>query len=699
MIEIANPGTSSADVEVYVAGASKGSYSIPAGGAAEASFPGLMDGPVKVTSTNGTPVVASMWTIWRNSFNQSMGVSTNSLSGDYYFPYYDQSSHTGQTEWVFALNPNPSSIYCEVSIAGNLKWSGTIASDGKVFPMFPGDSGGPVEVRSWTDSSKTSPAPVFTTERILTSPDNFEEHPGTSVSSLSDTYYLSRFDNHYPGLVSQLQIANASDQAANVSVYMGTDTVPAATLSLAAHSASEPSITTTPPFEKGPVRIVSQGGQVLIAGEEYIVKEPTNHYFTWYDTTFGHTWLLMAQPRGTGSGSYDMNIPSMPDIQNQTVADSSTVPRIFNNKLGGPVKISSDNPLGLVSERSLFGNSFEEVWSTSYDQLDSHYYWPVYMNQGLMTTWMLVSNPVENGETVHVHLIIETYPSHITADKDLAPGETWTPKYDNSNGAPADVQAYRVGGSPSNQADARKVIASERTLRDGAFNEMPGIPASKLSSHYLWTWYDSVNSLDSVFYGNPSYTDGVWVQIKLAGNPVMAPKYLPPRAVTAWRDTTSSMMNGPLEIFGCADQNCATPSTNLIASQASLYGPAYEETAGTPVSDIKPTANWTWYDDRQAAGSRNWILVANPNNSMIYYRIEIGGSVPAGYIGYPAMGTLGVGQRVTPRFPEIMTGPVQAKGCYVAFNPDGSCSSPADVFASQRVVWNGYFNEVVGKGM
>ena len=720
MIEIANPGVGSADVDVYVAGAYKGSYSIAAGGTAEASFPRLMDGPVKVTSTNRTPVVASMWTIWRNSFNQSMGVPTDSLSDDYYFPNYDQSSLSGQSEWIFMVNPNPSSsIYYEISMGGNLLGAGSISAGNTSSTTFPGNSGGPVEVRAWTDSSKTTPAIVFTTERLVTSNMDFEEFTGTPASTLSNTYYLSRFDNHSPGPVSQLKVANTSNQAADVSVYLGTDTAPAATLSLAAHSAGTPPVSTTPPFEKGPVRIVSQGGQVIIAGEDYTVKTPTNHYFTWYDTTFGYTWLLMAQPQGTGSGSYDMYKQETPfDINNQdqVVADGSTVPRIFYNQLGGPVRVSTDNPSGLVSERSLYNDrSFEEIWSTPYDDLDSRYYWPLSMyDPGNVTMWVLVANPKQNNEDVDVNL---SYLAFSTNNNPPTPvqlptttisaGSSWTPSL-GSNGEYVQVKAYRHGGSPDNPADARKVIASERLLFNGSFNEMPGIAASTLKDTYMWPWFDDENSIDWINVGNPNTNQliyaGIWV-----GNSFKGTFQVPPGLTNLWPNPYSAppIMDGPVEVQGCfvpfdISGLCSGPAP-IFASQTVFFGPSYEETAGTSLDDLKPTSNWTWYDEI-TPDSTNWVLVSNPNQTTgIYYEISIAGSLdptnPSDRYYASSHGYLRPRQRVTPQFPGIMAGPVQVKGCYVPFAADGSCSSPAPVLASQRVVWNGYFNEVVGKGM
>lgn len=49
-----------------------------------------------------------------------------------------------------------------------------------------------------------------------------------------------------------------------------------------------------------------------------------------------------------------------------------------------------------------------------------------------------------------------------------------------------------------------------------------------------------------------------------------------------------------------------------------------------------------------------------------------------------------------------MGGPVEVESWLSEIDPNTGKqkkAEPAPVFASQRVLWNGYFNEIVGKGL
>ncbi len=106
-------------------------------------------------------------------------------------------------------------------------------------------------------------------------------------------------------------------------------------------------------------------------------------------------------------------------------------------------------------------------------------------------------------------------------------------------------------------------------------------------------------------------------------------------------------------------------------------GSAFNEVPGIPASSLSDDYLWTWYDNADP-GSTNWVLIANPGTVPVTYQIKIAGkNVPRG------SGTIPAGGRVTPTFPGLMAGPVEV-------------TASDNVMASQRVTWNGYFNEVLG---
>ncbi len=76
-------------------------------------------------------------------------------------------------------------------------------------------------------------------------------------------------------------------------------------------------------------------------------------------------------------------------------------------------------------------------------------------------------------------------------------------------------------------------------------------------------------------------------------------------------------------------------------------------------------------------GMTNWVLVANPGGGPLTATIKVGGSTLGTY-------SIAPGRNVTPTFPGKIGGPV-------------AVSATANVIASQRVLYNGYFNEVLGQ--
>lgn len=429
---------------------------------------------------------------------------------------------------------------------------------------------------------------------------------------------------------------------------------------------------------------------------------PSNYYFPWYDTKGGKTWVLVSQP-STGSRAVDnyfdvylrsadsltMNLMTPSTVN---VLPGNTNYQYFSGNRSGPVNVATGKP-ALVSERSLFGNSFEEIWSKSYEELSSHYWWPVYDSKTAgMKNWVLVANPVENAEPVKVRLCIHNVGCY---ENTLAAGEYWTPIYPGVSGGPVEVTAWSASGNPANPSDARKVIASQRVLYNGAFNEMPGMANSELDSFYLWTWYDdySPGASNWVVLSNPHlYPIFGVVMIGNLNNlddadpnndPYIYYDWIPERQNLAVR---ADIMGGPVFAMACTDINCNS-FESFAASQRILWGPSFSEIAGSTEAEASYSQFcWTWYDQK-SFGSVNWVLMSNPSDYPIYAEVKIKGQKVW-------QGTIPSYENRTPTFPGRMDGPVEVEAWTSV-----SKAYPAPVFASQRVLWNGYFNEIVGKGL
>jgi len=410
-----------------------------------------------------------------------------------------------------------------------------------------------------------------------------------------------------------------------------------------------------------------------------------DYYWTWYDGFSMQDWVLMANPTGaTGSLKFYLSIGGLPQGFNSIggltpgeVPVGQTLATQAGHVADGPVKLTSlGGSKAVVSQRSLMGNSFEEVLGADENKLSDHFWWTWYdqLSPG-MTNWVLVANP-STADTVHavIKFTNQANGSVVTSESDIAPGKEWAPTFPGKMGGPVEVKAYRSGGSwPANKMN---VIASQRVLSGYglAFNEVPGIPAGELQNDYLWTWYDQLSTgmSDWVLVANPGDA-AVTYQIKI-GNEVMPtstgnPGNIPAHGYVA--PTFPDKMDGPVEV---------TSSASVIATQRLTFGPSFEEVPGYPRSALSSDFHWTWYD-QVSAGSRNWVLVTNPGTQSVTYQIKIAGSVMPTSSTNP--GTIPAGGKVAPQFPGIINGPVEV-------------IASGNVMVSQRVTWNGYMNEVLG---
>ena len=416
---------------------------------------------------------------------------------------------------------------------------------------------------------------------------------------------------------------------------------------------------------------------------------PRNYYWAWYDATGGmQNWVLMANPSGAaGNLRFDLDIAGTPRSPGDLGSGVGVVPPgkaltpMYLGVTGGPVKATSvTGDKAIVSQRSLMGNSFEEVLGTDEARLSDHYFWSWYdeLSSGY-TNWILIANPSAT-ETVSAVISFTNLADGqpVSQVGDIAPGANWNPTFPGKMGGPVEVKAYKAGGSwPT---DKMNVIASQRVLSNNgsAFNEVPGIPAADLSSDYLWTWYDNASpgATDWVLVANPGVDHTGASQGTVSATVKIGALTYGPYSIAPGHNVTPTfpgIADGPVEV--------TSTGGDVIATQRSLFGPSFEEVPGYPRANLASDYHWTWYD-QQSAGSTNWVLVANPGDTPVTYQIKIAGQVQPTTADNP--GTIPAHGKVTPTFPTEKGGPVEVT------------STGGPVMASQRVLWNGYFNEVLG---
>jgi len=458
------------------------------------------------------------------------------------------------------------------------------------------------------------------------------------------------------------------------------------------------------------VRISSTNGQPIIASElieaAAAPPAPANiHYFTWYDNLFGLTWVMMANPVTGAENSFDQFLGNQQlNSAPLTVGPGQALPERYDSRFGGPLKVVTGNSGdSLISERSLFGNSFEEIWATPYSELDSYYRWPWYDGYN-SNEWIMVANPPENNEDIlaTVTLYLSDPVAWTTYEYEktrvLAPGESWPCSFEGHMADSVTVDAFRATGIRGNPDDARKVIASRRALYRGAFNEMPGIPSRNFSSVWGWPWYDnqSAGSSSWIIVNNPGTRPSpVYVMLAIGDSFVtVLPDALIPQG--SWAIYVPDIMDGPAVVYGCWDKNnCLNTPAPIVATQRSIWGNSFSEIAGERGTDTKTTnAHWTWYDEK-SPGSVNYVMISNLEEVEAYYEVRLAGQL----IG---SGNISPQASAAPDYRDRMDGPLQVDAWISDVDPVTGLqrkNTGADIMASQRVLWNGYFNEIFGKSL
>ena len=412
--------------------------------------------------------------------------------------------------------------------------------------------------------------------------------------------------------------------------------------------------------------------------------------FTWYDQQSPgmKVWLLAAHPDAFGGAAdFFAELGSPPQRTALTSpAHGQASYTSWPGTMGGPLKVTKLSGLpGIVSQRVLYGDSLEETVGVDDNKLSSHYYWTWYdgLSNGFRN-WVLIANP-SGADTVAADLsFVDRFTGDtVAAHYVLGPGQRVIPEFPGKMGGPVELKAYVNGGSWTNSAERRNVIASQRvTTGDGiAFNEVAGIAEGSLSTDYFWTWYDnaSPDATNWVLISNPN-PGAVTYQIKIGGLEVDHGTLQPGEEKTP---TFPGTMAGPVEVISTGGK--------VIASQRSIWKSSFEEVPGYPLEGLGSSYLWTWYDSA-SPGALNWIVIANTGNTNVTADVYIGGIRRGSYQLTPA----GMeGSIATPKFDGLMGGLVEVR----AHVPGGDWSNPSDrrnVLSSQRVLWKGFFNEVPG---
>jgi len=370
---VGNPqptGGQTANVDIYVGANNMGTYSIPPGGNVTPIYSGILDGPVRVVSTNGVQVFSSERALYGDSFNEVMSVPRSELTTEYWFTWYDDVS---MMTWILVGNPQPTggqTANVDIYIAGSKMGSYSIAPGASVTPIYPGVLNGPVRVIS------TNGVPVFASQRALYG-GSFNELMGLSKNDLATEYWFTWYDGQ--SMTTWVLVGNpepAGGRTANVDIYIGANKM--GTYSVA------PGASVTPSYAgvlDGPVRVVSTNGVPVFASERALyggsfnelMGLPTSRFasdfwFTWYDDVSMMTWVLIGNPQPTGgqTANVDLYIGGT-KMDTFSIPPGGRVTPIYAGILNGPVHVVSTNGVQVFSsERVLYKTSFNEIVGTSF---------------------------------------------------------------------------------------------------------------------------------------------------------------------------------------------------------------------------------------------------------------------------------------------------------------------------------------------
>jgi len=188
-------GTVSTQVKVFIAGELKDTYTVLPNKSRRISYPGLDNGPVKITSSGNVPIIASMRVLYNDgtavtSFSEMMGLPTTSLDTHYSFPVYNNVDFNAQLRFG-NVGSIPTTV--TVTINGVLKGTYNVASNESKRLSYNGMNSGPVVVQSMGG------VPIVASMRVAysngTAVTSFSEMMGLPRSQLSTTYIFPWYNN------------------------------------------------------------------------------------------------------------------------------------------------------------------------------------------------------------------------------------------------------------------------------------------------------------------------------------------------------------------------------------------------------------------------------------------------------------------------------------------------------------------------
>jgi len=423
---------------------------------------------------------------------------------NYYFPWFDNDPAGGMNgDWLMITNTGDITGGVDIYIGGALVFQfdgGSAAGHGP--KLAPGEqvnwktdtqlTAGPVRIVS-TDGQE-----LLVTQRVIFK-DSFNEIAAVEENQLDKDYFFTWYDNNASWGMNGNWIlaANMGSTATDIKIYVGEvldGSTPAVTFPDVAPGAI---VTWQSPTTRneGPVRVVSSGQQLLVS-QRVIFKDAFNEvlgasrnhldtegYFTWYDNepSWGMkgNWVL-ATNVGAIDTTVEIYINSIstnpvatlgPMAPGQTIAWQSPTPLT-----DGPVRALSTNAQTLlVSERTIFKNSFEEVQGITPVDMGGSYLFNFYDSKSdnhMKGDWLLTCNygDIDFDANIAIGGTLMVNPDPGAGGSTVFPVASHSsifPQFNEKMSGPVAVQCSGCSGFDD-------FLSSQRVIYKDSFNEVVG---------------------------------------------------------------------------------------------------------------------------------------------------------------------------------------------------------------------------------
>lgn len=404
------------DVNVSIGGKQVGAHLVGASQGIRQSY-FLDNGPVKITSPKNTPIIAAIRAIWqesgqRTSYSELMGLPEEQLSGEYWFPWYNNASPTIMDQGFRIANVDSTDVTIKVVVGTTELDSFTLNAGASIRKSYPGVDNGPVRIYS-TDNTRKIIAAMRVIWQESGQRTSYSEMMGLPVEQLSGEYWFPWYNNLSTNSMDQgFRIANVDIADTTVKVMIGNTEIDSFTLAAGA------SMRKNYPVDNGPIRIFSTGDSMgndvkIIVALRVIWQESgqrtsysemmglpkqqlsNEYWFPWYNNAVTNSMdqgFRIANVNATDQNTIQVWVGNSVTPQDTFTLDVGASIRVEYNVDNGPIRIVCITcsvkekiiaALRVIWQEPGFRSSYSEMMGLPAELLSTEYWFPWYNNHAI----------------------------------------------------------------------------------------------------------------------------------------------------------------------------------------------------------------------------------------------------------------------------------------------------------------------------